>query len=54
MARDMSVANELRTLYASSMGADNEYNYVFASASAEGYISSEVARPTSAAIHRSR
>ena len=43
MARDMSVANELRTLYASSMGADNEYNYVFASASAEGYISSEVA-----------
>ncbi|WP_455598234.1 FG-GAP repeat domain-containing protein [Cloacibacillus sp.] len=43
MTRDMSVANELRTLYASSMGADNNSNYVFASASAEGYISSEVA-----------
>lgn len=42
MTNNMSVANKTRTLYASSMGADNNSNYVFASASAEGYISSEV------------
>ncbi len=42
MTEDMREQNGLRTLNASSMRANDSYNYVFASASAEGYISSEV------------
>ena len=42
MTTDMREPNQSQTLYASSMRANDSYNYVFASASTEGYISSEV------------